>query len=59
MTCKHIWLIETNLGQQSKGICRLCHEVRLFYNSTDARETGYVPDSLTTGKAKRRKGVKA
>lgn len=56
MNCKHFWDIETNTGQQSKGICRLCGEERMFFNSKEAKDKGYVPDSLKTGRIKRPRG---
>jgi hypothetical protein len=31
-TCKHHWLIEPANGPTSRGICKLCGEVKLFDN---------------------------
>lgn len=31
-TCKHHWLIEPPNGPISKGVCKLCGEVKLFDN---------------------------
>lgn len=33
--CQHHWLIETPHGTLSSGVCRKCHEVRLFGNVID------------------------
>ncbi len=32
-TCCHHWEIEAPNGQFSKGVCRSCHEERVFRNS--------------------------
>ncbi len=32
-TCCHHWDIETPNGQFSRGVCRVCHEEKLFRNS--------------------------
>jgi len=51
MECKHHWLIEKAYYPTSLGKCLYCGEVREFYNSfPGGMPTGYVPDSLTTGK---------
>lgn len=31
-TCQHHWLIEPPNGPTSKGVCKLCGEVKLFDN---------------------------
>ena len=31
-TCKHHWLIEPPDGPTSKGVCKLCGEVKVFDN---------------------------
>ena len=32
-SCAHHWLIEDSAGHESRGQCKLCHEVRHFMNS--------------------------
>lgn len=32
-SCAHHWLIEGSAGHESRGQCKLCHEVRYFLNS--------------------------
>ncbi len=31
-TCKHHWLIEPPSGPTSKGVCKICGEVKIFDN---------------------------
>ncbi|MBH74950.1 MAG: hypothetical protein CL896_04060 [Dehalococcoidia bacterium] len=31
--CKHFWLIETPNGPVSRGICKICDQIRYFKNS--------------------------
>ena len=33
VSCAHHWLIEGSAGHESRGECKLCHEVRYFMNS--------------------------
>ena len=49
--CVHYWIIEEATSPISIGICRHCGATREFYNDiATAKSTGYVPDSLTTGR---------
>lgn len=59
--CSHIWDIEGNRGPTSRGTCRLCGETREFNNSFEPNKNPrkFIPDSLTTGKIKRPRKVKA
>jgi hypothetical protein len=42
--CRHYWMIDEPSGPVSKGMCRMCHEVREFKNFID--ETPWTDDSL-------------
>lgn len=35
MTCTHHWVIDAASGHTSRGVCKLCQEVREFDNSID------------------------
>ncbi|MCH8282591.1 MAG: hypothetical protein IIC96_18175 [Chloroflexi bacterium] len=35
MKCTHHWVIDAANGHTSRGVCRLCNEVRAFDNSID------------------------
>ena len=52
--CVHYWLMEPNIVPTSQGVCKKCGKVRTFYNYFPGGiPTGYVPDSLKTGKIKK------
>jgi len=53
MKHQHHFIIKTAHGLTSKGVCKICGEEREFLNSLPARNTGFVPNSLKTGKIKR------
>ena len=49
--CKHHWIIEDSDGPISIGTCKHCRSTRKFFNDIGtAKSTGYVPESLTTGR---------
>ena len=45
-TCKHYWVIETPEKATSKGVCKLCGEVKIFHNVIEE----FVPAKDNTAK---------
>ena len=39
--CQHHWVIEPADGPVSRGVCKLCHQVRAFENSAGGNKWGY------------------
>lgn len=49
--CRHHWMIEPPDGPLSKGVCKLCGEVRMFNNILEdlfARSDSATPRSLAS-----------
>ena len=44
-TCAHHWVIETANGPVSRGVCKLCQEVREFGNFINASTWTFHPNS--------------
>lgn len=44
--CAHHWVIDAANGHTSRGVCKLCQEVREFENSTEA--SLWIPPKRTT-----------
>ena len=51
-TCKHHWVIEPPNGPTSKGVCKLCGELKLFDNiladlmSNNDNSESFEPDNV-------------
>jgi hypothetical protein len=46
-TCKHHWIIEVPEGPTSKGVCKLCGEIKIFDNIVEE----LVPNKESKGTA--------
>jgi len=51
--CKHYWIIESANGTISKGICKYCGEVGVFYNSLQLPNEGKVKRDKAAGKERK------